>query len=433
MLIQTDKRQLTPTDITAILRAHDNDYYKKAELRRYYNGNHAILGKVGRENTNVNNKLVANYCAYIVNMSTGYFIGKPVAYSAVAAKTAEVDALMGIFRYNDESAHNLELAEDASITGEAFELIYIDSDAEIRLGTIPSEEMILVTDATIEASVLYAIRRYKVYDVGQITYSEYVDVYDDTTITHYSYDTTLRRLGTEEHYIGDVPVVLYANNKQRRGDFEDVISLVDAYNKAQSLTLDDLEDFTDAFLVLKNMGGTDRKNIAKLRQSKVLLVEDNGGAEWLIKNVNDTYVENVKTRLQRDIHKFSAIPDVTDESFISNASGVAIKYRLVGLEQIRGRKEREFKKSLQRRIEIISGILKLKSKTPIDFRDIKITFTANLPANLEEQAKIVTSLDGMVSHKTLLSLLPFVENPQEELDEMAKEESDPLDDYPHEH
>ena len=93
------------------------------------------------------------------------------------------------------------------------------------------------------------------------------------------------------------------------------------------------------------------------------------------------------------------------KNFSKNISGVAIKYKLIGLEQIRSRKEREFKKSLQRRIELIAGMLKLKNQAQIDFRDIEIVFTANSPANLEEQAQIVSQLDGLISKKTLLSQL----------------------------
>lgn len=93
------------------------------------------------------------------------------------------------------------------------------------------------------------------------------------------------------------------------------------------------------------------------------------------------------------------------KNFSKNISGVAIKYKLIGLEQIRSRKEREFKKSLQRRIELIAGMLKLKNQAQIDFRDIEIVFTANIPANLEEQAQIVSQLDGLISKKTLLSQL----------------------------
>ena len=426
MRIRTTKTTLDTADILQIITSHNRDRQHKIKLKRYYVGEHDILKKVGRMNNAPNNKIVANYCEYISNMSTGFFLGQPVAYSSVSENEEEVDALLDVFKYNDEAAHNVELAEEDSITGEAYELLYTDEDAQIRFCAVPSEEVVLVCEATLEEKILYALRHYCVYNLDLATYEEFVDVYDTQTATKYAYNEGRLTLLEESapHYFGDVPIVEYPNNHWHRGDFEGVITLVDAYNKSQSLTLDDMEDFTDAFLVLKGMGGTNTDDVKELRRNKVISLDDGGGAEWLIKNLNDTYIENVKTRLQKDIHKFSNIPDMSDESFTGNTSGVAIKYKLIGLEQIRSRKEREFKKGLQRRIELISNIRQLKSQTPIDFRDIEITFTANIPANTQEQAQIVKLLDGLVSQKRLLSLLPFVTDPAEEMEELQKENAD---------
>ena len=433
MRLQTNKEKLSVEDIQEAVRAHEDDFRHKRKLKAYYSGAHSILNKRGRDNTEVNNKIVSNYAAYISNISTGFFIGVPISYKVAVEKEAELNALLEIFKYNDEAAHNLELAEEASITGEAYEFLYLDGDAQIRFSTVPSEEIILICDATLEQNILYAIRHYRIYGFNRVSYEEYVDVYDKNNVTHYlASGGSLKQQEREMHYFDDVPIIEYPNNRQHRGDFEDVITQIDAYNMAQSLTLDDLQDFTDAFLVLKNMHVGSEEGARELRRRKILEVEDNGGAEWLIKNLSDTYVENVKTRLQKDIHKFSAIPDMSDETFAGNTSGVAIKYKLIGLEQIRSRKEREFKKALQRRIELINGILTLKNQAAIDFRDVEIQFTANIPANLQEQAQIVTSLDGIVSQRTLLGLLPFIADPAEEIAALQKEQENELEagDYP---
>ena len=426
MKIFTTKTELSLQDIATICLRHDTAKLRELRLKRYYRGEHDILRKRQRANNAPNNKIVSNYCAYIADMSTGFFMGKPVAYSSLSEDEAEVDALQEVFKYNDEAAHNLELASEASVTGEAYELLYMDEDAKIRFCSVPSEEVILVCNASLEEEILYAIRHYRVYRLDGVTYDEFVDVYDKSDVTNYSYQSgSIRQIGgPTPHYFDDVPFVEYANNKLHRGDFEDVMSLVDAYDKAQSLTLDDMEDFTDAYLVLKGVGGTNEEDVQALRRNKVLVFEEGGGAEWLIKNLNDTYIENIKTRLQKDIHKFSSVPDMSDENFAGNASGVAIKYKLIGLEQIRSHKERWFKKGLQRRIELIGGMLKLKGVADIDFRDIEITFTANLPSNDAEQAQIVKELYGLVSQKRLLSLLPFVTDPAEEMEELQKEQQE---------
>ena len=117
---------------------------------------------------------------------------------------------------------------------------------------------------------------------------------------------------------------------------------------------------------------------------------------------------------------------MTDENFSANASGVAIKYKLIGLEQIRSRKERLFKKAAQRRIELIFGVNSLLNNN-FDFRDIELTFSDNIPANVKEMAEIVNSLTGIVSQSKLLSLLPFISDPRDEMEMIKKENEDSID------
>ncbi|WP_308590595.1 phage portal protein [uncultured Megasphaera sp.] len=431
MRIQTTKTALSVQDLARICLRHDRYYNHCLKLKGYYAGQHDILHKEARNNGAPNNKVVANFCKYISDMDTGFFIGKPVAYASFTGNGDEVQTLQDVFKYNDEPAHNMELAEEASITGDGYELLYMDADANIRFRRIPSEEVILVCDASLEENVMLGIRHYRVYDLDGTTYQEYVDVYDDSTVTNYSYDSgTLRLISAPQpHFFSDVPIVEYANNQLHQGDFEGVITQIDAYNLAQSCTMDDMEDFTDAYLCLAGMGGTTGEDVQEMRRNKVLLLDNTGDAKWLIKNLNDTYIENMKSRLEKDIHKFSSVPDMSDEAFSGNASGVAIKYKLIGMEQIRSRKEVAFRKGLQRRIELIADMLRTKSAADIDFRDIEITFTANIPADIKEQADIVKELYGLVSQKRLLSLLPFITDPAAEMDELKREEADRQDAY----
>ena len=432
MRITTTKSTLTLQDIAQICLRHDQYYRRCLKLKGYYAGLHDIMNKKARTNGAPNNKVVANFCKYISDMNTGFFIGKPVAYSSFSSNDDEVDALQKVFKYNDEPAHNMTLAEEASITGDGYELLYMDSDANIRFHTVPSEEVILVCDASLDENILYGIRHYRVYNLDGVTYQEYVDVYDDNTVANYAYNSGALRMISEPqpHFFDEVPIVEYANNQLHQGDFEGVITQIDAYNLAQSCTMDDMEDFTDAYLCLCGMGGATGEDIQEMRRNKVLVFPDESSdAKWFIKNLNDTYIENMKTRLEKDIHKFSSVPDMSDEAFSGNASGVAIKHKLIGMEQIRSRKEVAFRKGLQRRIELIADMLRTKSVADIDFRDIEITFTANIPADIKEQADIVKELYGLVSQKRLLSLLPFIADPAAEMDELKREETDRQDAY----
>ena len=94
----------------------------------------------------------------------------------------------------------------------------------------------------------------------------------------------------------------------------------------------------DCFLVLKGLEGTDADGIAAMKENRVLLLPDNAGAEWLTKGANNEEVESLKATIDENIHKFSMCPRMTDDNFASNASGVAMKYKLMGLENATSKK-----------------------------------------------------------------------------------------------
>ena len=121
--------------------------------------------------------------------------------------------------------------------------------------------------------------------------------------------------------------------------------------------------------------------------------------------------------INNNIHKIANCPDFSQESF-GTTSGIALRYRLLGFENVASSIESNMRKALQKRIELITTILNLKGGESM-WRDIKIQFTRNLPVNVEETTNIVNSLRGLVSDETLLSLLPFITDAQAELERLA--------------
>ena len=216
-----------------------------------------------------------------------------------------------------------------------------------------------------------------------------------------------------------VPIAVYENNSDLTGDFEKVISLIDAYDAVESDTLNDQEYFTDAYLALYGYTA-DSEDIKKMKENRVLLMDEGTQAEWLIKNGNDTISENIKNRLDNDIHKFSKCPNMSDENFASNASGIAIKFKTLGTENITAIKERKFKKGLQQRLELISQITGMLD-AGFAWEEVEIIFTRNLPTNETEIATMVATLQDIVSDETLLAQIPFVEDVQAEMERLDEQ------------
>lgn len=424
-MYRTNKDELSIEDIQKFIKKHKAETIRYIKLQKYYEGKHDILDHTSRDGQ-PNNKIVNPYPKYITDMLVGYFVGQPISYTS-KEEGGLLDDLQAIFDYSDEQEENLELAKICSIKGKAYELLYRDEDARIRFNEFGPDQMFVIYDMTISPSIKFAIRY---YDVGEgndkITYAE---VYDKEVCTLYKgKDSDLSLEQITPHTFKDVPVVEYVNNKEEQGDFEQVITLIDAYNKAQSNTLNDMDQFTDAYLILVNMAGTDSERIDELQRNRVMLLDDDGDAKWLIKEINDAWVENYKDRVRRDIHKFSYTPDMQDESFGNNLSGVSIRYKILAMEQIRSNKERKFKKGLQRRIELICNSLSLEKDIDL-FTNINIKFANTLPQNIYELSQTIKNLSPYLSSETLLNQLPFVENAKEELEKKKAEDEEITSSY----
>lgn len=422
--INKDK-ELTVDEIRQLITNSAAEAARRQYLHQQYDGKQDILNRTVSDPTKPNNRLVNNYPAYITDSYTGYFMGVPVTYKA--AEGAPDDMLIEIkalFDYNDEQSENAELAKEASITGDAYELLYLDSDSNVRFTALDyTETCIAVYDAALEGEMLYFIRAYDVLkDLFSNEKTQMVEVYDQKQVSYYTADaTTLKLTGQRLHYFNDVPVVVYKNNKEGIGDFEREMTLINAYDKMQSDSANDLEYFTDAYLVLRGLGGTTAEDVFAMKEQRVLSLSDaDSHAEWLIKQINDTYIENLKNRIDDDIHKFSKCPKLTDESFANNLSGIAIKYKLIGFENVTSVKERYFKKALQRRIELICNVQNLFAKN-YDYTMIDMTFARNIPVNATEAADMVNKITGVVSRETALGQLPFVTDVEDEISKIDAE------------
>ena len=388
--------------------------------QKYYYGLQVILDRTMTDNTKPNNKLVNANAAYIVDVNVGYFMGQPISYTS--KNEAYMKVLQDIFDNNDEQNENVQIEKDCSICGVGYELLYLDEDSQVRFHRIPPGNMILVYNTKITPEPWLAIRLYTSGDD-----KTYVELYEKTKITLFLSDASLSKLvlvSEEENKFGDIPAVEYLNNEELQGDFDKVKTLIDEYDQAQSDTANDFEYFTDSYLHLHNMDLEDQE-IKDLKIKRVLQTtgEDAGIIEWVTKEIQDTATENFKIRLLDDIHRFSKTPNLTDESFAGNLSGIALSYKLLGMEWTATTKERQFKLALQRRIMLINKILDIKG-AKYDYREILMKFERSLPQNEVEQVDNVVKLKGIISDATLLPMVPGIENPVDEQARIDKEQEE---------
>lgn len=422
-----DERAPDKQAILHLITKHESIAQELHRIKGYYEGKHKILGE-DREN-----RLVCNHAKDIADTASAYFIGNPITYNSQDNITELTQALDAAGADEADGDNGLDL----SIYGRAYEYIYTEEgDTGLCICNLEPEHTFVVYDDTIEQKELFAVYYYWQVDSTDRTTGRYIA----TVLTkNYKYVLNIQQIdapqalieGPEPHFKGEVPVIEYRNNKLAIGDYQLQIPLIDAYNALMSDRITDKEQFIDAILVLygtllsDEAGGESSLKDAqeKLKRRKILeMPADNSKAEYLTRTFDEAGVEILKKALEQDIHKFSHIPCMTDESFGGNVSGVAMEYKLLGMENITKIKTRYYRKGLRKRLRIFCTFMSTKGMAAVNDDAITPIFTRAMPKNLLEISQYVANLWGKVSQKTLLSQIPFVNNVDEEV-EMVNQEN----------
>lgn len=386
------------------------------KYKNYYDGKQAIQDKLISDETKPCNKITVNQCYRVVQSYSGYLSGVPISYNS----TEDISDIIDILKYNDYHQEDNQLLKDALIYGVSYELNYLDEEAQQRFTYLNPEEVIPIYSNDLEQKLLAVIRLYSANDVED-TSKNYLDIYTDRELQHYQTDmsfTTMKLLKIEPHYYGQVPVVVFELNKERKSIFDQIIELQDAYNSLLSANVDDYEAFVDSYMYLKGLQADD-DDLAKMKVNRILLLDEDSEAGYITKPDNSDGVKNLLDKIEDRIERIAQAPDFNDESF-GTSSGIAIKYKLLGMENICSNIEANMRAALQKRLELICAIQKL---TAMEFvwRDVDIVFTRNVPVNELEQAQLVNQLRGLVSDKTLLSILKFIPDIDKELEQIQEQ------------
>ena len=386
---------------------------KLEKYKNYYDGKQAILNKSYADASKPCSRTVINYCKNIADSYCGY-LATP-SYISYSSEN-DIEDIMNILRYNDYQAEDADFLLDALVYGVACELMYIDTAGQVRFRLINPTQCFGVYDDSLTSDLMYFVRMYKVSDWDDSDKYN-VDVYSDYDIKHYTMggmNGGLTFVGEEKHYFSQCPANIFTLPDEK-SVYDCIIGLQDAANELVSAEIDDYAAFCDSYLTLVGMDA-DTEDIAAMKENRVLILPEGASAAWLTKNANDTQVENIIKRIHDSIYRIAACPDFSSETFVGGvSSGIAIKYRLTGMETRAAKIVAAMKKALQRRVEIICGIASLKLGEEV-FRDISIEFRRNIPEDMTTTINMINSLQGIVSNETLISQLGFVSDVNAEIE-----------------
>lgn len=404
------------TEITEDLLQRLIDEYEESHLPRMrylgaaYETRFGIFGRAPKPDYKPDNRLAADMAYDITETFEGYFIGIPV--DVKIAEESKQEYLTGYMRRNHQEDTDAELSKMASKFGHSYEMFYQDDEGKPRsVAVSPLTSFMVYDDSVLKRKIAFV--RYAYDEEGRVTgsFSDALNVYPFGTA-----DGALEIGEPEPHYFGAVPAVCFMQNSERRGLYEGSLSLIEAYNRVLSEKANDVDYFSDAYMVVE---GTELPEDFKkdLREYKLINLYNNQDVPvkvyFLQKPDADTAQENLVNRLEMLIFKMSMVPDITDESF-STASGTALKMRLMPMSNLARNKERKFALGIQERMRLLAAYPD-KPFEGDDWAQVEITMHRNMPEDLASEASVAGSLAGIVSEETQLSILSCVDDPRKEI------------------
>jgi SPP1 family phage portal protein len=364
-----------------------------------------------------NMRLVFNFPRKFVDNETGYILGKPVNYVSKSDDLGIVTAI-DINTSHWDKEHNINLRKQSEIYGEAYELNYVNSAGEFSATILNPLNGYVLEDGTAERNVLLALHSFtKKFDD-----KKYLDVYTDSQILHYELgsNNNLNLIGSHKHIFGRVPVIVCQANSERKSGFQDVIRLFDAYNAINSDLVNEIADHRNAYLIIEN-AKIEEEDLLKMKSMGIIQVPKGGAVKWLTKDINDSFVQNELNNIERKL--FDLMDEVNfNENWAANTSSLALRNKLLNLENRVAMREAYMEKVIKERLKNLFVYLQKKEGKFYDYRDVAVKFTRNLPTDLVGLADVIVKLKDICSQETLLTLLPFVENPKVELQKYNAEQ-----------
>lgn len=444
-----------------VIREHQRKIARWDKLLAYYMARNDVITK----NTDGEVKVIADYPKYIVDVILGFYLGDPVKYDtkeedddsltpgAVKA-TVKNGAVVRVMPHDPEadiqpvvktySAQTIaevdaKIGKGMGIYGEMYELAYASDDPVPVPKSVAYDPRvaIMVRDNTVEHHKLFFMNYEKRQRLnGKKYYAVYV--YTDQTVKEYYSDTVnlssasfLQNPESEQaHYFGEVPAVEYQNNEERLGDFETVLSLIDAYNNLLSNRVTDKNKFVDAILALYGMSLRDDQ-IERLRTDRMIdQIPEDARIEYIQKVLDESSVQVLADNLSREIHKQSMTVDMTDEAFAGNSSGQALKLKLLTMSMLVKNKIRNLEKGLRKRFEMYNHWLAVQNIMPImDKNSIEPVFTISMPTNEAEIVNMVKTLQGIVDDETLINQLWFVRDAKTVIEKVREQREEVQKNY----
>lgn len=341
--------------------------------------------------------------------------------------------------YNNEGLENSELLTKSLSLGLAYELWWVSEELDLPNAIMTAEYKILdniecvpVYDGSLKPK-LEKFLRFTADDEK----NEYVDVY------YPKYSERWEKPAGEEDWKRDkkkdtkypyktVPVIPFRSDIADMPVFQAQKTLIDTYDKVLSKTQNEIETFAALITLFPGLADKAfRQKLAEAVEPFIDNLDDYESDKWpkyLQKDYSGIveFYKNQGKTVKDLYHETIKVPDFLDQNFAGgDQSGLAIAFKLLGLEFLVSQIEIYFRQGLQKRYDFYGDILEA-STMPFDKAKYEqvITWKRNIPVDDEAKLRIASMLQGLgYSNEAISRYIPDSIT-DEKLEEEITEEVD---------
>lgn len=392
------------------------------KMYRYYKGDTDAIRKYLFVTERSNLKINLNYIKKFIKEEVAYTLGNDITYES---RTDNENIVRDIEYYTAHwnELHDTDLMKYLIVFTKVYELYYIDDNADFCSKIIKPTEGYAYYDES-SKKILFFIHAFK-NDFD--TTNSYIDIYTADKIYHF--DGKFNEISPPtQNIFGEVPVSIGELTEEGYNDslYKDLKGLQDAFETNLSDIGNEISDFRNAYLLFKN-SQVDEKDIPDMKKLGILqLPGDKADASWLIKNINDTFIQNTLDRYEDTMYQLACHIN-HNESLQSNLSGVALRSRLIVLENKCSLEIKAHKNIVKNRLRFLFKYLDIKKNKNYDYKDVKALYTPNIPTDDLSTAQMLSQVpEGIISKDTARGLFSFINNKVAEAEKVKKEQEEEI-------
>lgn len=374
-----------------------------------------------------------NNFAVIMNKKAGYLAGNiqrkygDNIADEVKEKYKEFDRLN-----NCESLYT-DLMASCGGWGNTYTLCYIDKpkdeilndksvDFPVRIKEIQAWEAKIIYDDNgepVEGNVYYEDddKRLHLFEYDKLNVREWIASKSGKS---FELKSELR------HGFTEIPLIEWNNNKLKRGNAQNAVTLMDAYDRLMSDNITEWATFRQAYLFLKGLGMIDNETTAAMQKTGVLTSSsDTGEARFITKDVNPEFVKYITEKTWKSIWIIAASIDPEAMGSLTNATAFQIQQMYANMEADCKFTEQSWMKSFEYLDRVLKSYwtgLDVKSVSDYSTYDIDYEFIRTMPKDEMTVLKDIRTAGGTLPNAEILKRSGYDEQTAEELAKRAEDE-----------